>query len=139
MSSGDYLRYLRALKGGPDLITVSQETGVPTNLLRELEQRYRPVGDEATLEKLAQYYEVPAQELCWRHQWSRKALSHSLDAAQQNGTPIQLNLRTGQTFRGKVVWWDLGAVLLELEDGGQVVVQRHMVETWDPRVEPEET
>ncbi|HEY64092.1 MAG TPA: hypothetical protein G4O02_05920 [Caldilineae bacterium] len=135
MSSGDYLRYLRALKGGPDLFTVSEGSGVPSNVLREMEQRYRAVGDEETLEKLAQYYEVPVEELKWRHEWSRKALSIALDIACVEGVPIQLNLRTGQSFRGKVVWWDLGATLLELEDGSQVVVQRHMVDTWEPRLE----
>ena len=136
MSSGDYLRYLRALKGGPDLITVSRETGIPTNLLREIEQRYRPIGDKETLEKLARYYGISPEELYWRHEWSRKALSWSLETARQSDTPIQLNLRTGQSFRGRVRWWDLGATLLELEDGRQVVIQRHMVETWEPRVEP---
>ncbi len=135
MSSGDYLRYLRALKGGPDLFTVSEGSGVPPGTLREIEQRYRAVGDEETLEKLAQYYDVPVEELRWRHGWSRKALSLALDVAQAEDVPIQLNLRTGQSLRGKVVWWDLGATLLETDDGDQVVVQRHMVDTWEPRLE----
>ncbi|MCD6290829.1 MAG: hypothetical protein J7M34_10035 [Anaerolineae bacterium] len=138
MSSGDYLRYLRALKGGPDLLTVSAGSGVPTKVLRELEQRYRAVGDEEVLDKLAQYYGVPAEELRWRHEWSRKALSIALDIAQERGVPIRLNLRTGQSFQGLVVWWDLGATLLEMKDGTRVVVQRHMVDTWEPRLDATE-
>ncbi len=133
MSTGDYLRYLRALKGGPDLITVSQGSGVSSHVLREMEQRYRHVGDDATIEKLAQYYGVPAEELRWRRIWSRKELSKALETAQQQRIPLQVNLRTGQTLRGQVIWWDLGAALLELDDGHQVVVQRHMVDTWEPR------
>jgi sRNA-binding regulator protein Hfq len=102
-------------------------------VLREIEQRYRSVGNDATIEKLAQYYDVPADELRWRQAWSRKGLSKALAAAQQQRIPLQVNLRTGQSLRGQVVWWDLGAALLELGDGRQVVVQRHMVDTWEPR------
>ncbi|MCS7221209.1 MAG: hypothetical protein RML36_11685 [Anaerolineae bacterium] len=135
MSSGDYLRYLRALKGGPDLITVGQESGVAPHVLREIEQRYRPIGDQETLTKLAHYYGVPPEELIWRHEWSRKSLSRALEAAQQQDYPLRVHLRTGEAFQGKVIWWDLGAVLLELEDGRQLVVQRHIIETWDPRAD----
>jgi sRNA-binding regulator protein Hfq len=135
MSSGDYLRYLRALKGGPDLITVGQGSGVAPRVLREIEQRYRPIGDREILTKLAHYYGVPPEELIWRHEWSRKSLSNALEAAQQQNYPLRVNLRTGESFQGKVIWWDLGALLLELEDGRQLVVQRHMVETWEPRAD----
>ncbi|GAB4568947.1 MAG: hypothetical protein Kow0047_22010 [Anaerolineae bacterium] len=138
MSSGDYVRYLRALRGGPDLFTVSAESGVPSKAIRELEQRYRPVGDEETLRKLAQYYQVPEDELLWRHAWSRKKLTYALHRAQTTQKPIELNLRSGETFVGHVVWWDLGAALLRLEDGREVVIQRHMVDTWSPSPEPAE-
>ena len=111
MSSGDYLRYLRARKGGPDLITVNAATGVPSLTLRELEQRYRIVGDDESLAKLAEYYGIPTEELLWRQRWSRKALSAALVAAQRQDIAIEVNLRSGQTFRGKVDWWDLGAAL----------------------------
>jgi len=138
MSSGDYLRFLRGRKGGPDLATVSAASGVPNSLLREIEQRYRRVGDAEALTRLAAYYEVPPEELLWRHEWPRKGLTAALYAAQRDHTPIRLFLRTGQTLEGKVVWWDLGATLIETEDGQQKVVQRHMVDRWDPRVEWEE-
>ncbi|MBC8449891.1 MAG: RNA chaperone Hfq, partial [Chloroflexi bacterium] len=70
-------------------------------------------------------------ELRWRYDWPRKALSAALVAAREEGHPIRLHLRTGESFEGHVEWWDLGAVLLTLADGGQVVVQRHVVETWE--------
>lgn len=138
MSSGDYLRFLRGRKGGPDLATVSAASGVPSGLLREIEQRYRQVGDAETLTRLAAYYEVPPEELLWRHEWPRKGLTAALYAAQRDRTPIRLFLRTGQTLEGKVIWWDLGATLIETAEGQQKVVQRHMVDRWDPRVEWEE-
>lgn len=138
MSSGDYLRFLRGRKGGPDLATVSAASGVPSGLLREIEQRYRQVGDAETLTRLAAYYDVPPEELLWRHEWPRKGLTAALYAAQRDHTPIRLFLRTGQMLEGKVVWWDLGATLIETAEGQQKVVQRHMVDKWDPRVEWEE-
>lgn len=131
MSLGDYLRYLRALKGGPTPWDIQEATGVPSGLYRQMEQRYRAVGDEETLVKLAAYFEVPVEELRWRYDWPRKSLSAALVEAQEEGRPIRLHLRTGESFEGRVEWWDLGATLLTLADGEQVVIQRHVVETWE--------
>jgi hypothetical protein len=39
-------------------------------------------------------------------------------------------MRSGQTLTGKVQWSDLGAALLQLANGQEVVVQRHMVDRW---------
>lgn len=131
MSLGDYLRYLRALRGGPTPWEIAEATGVPSSIYRQMEQRYRAVGDEETLVRLAAYFQVPVEELRWRFAWPRKALSAALVAAQEESRPIRLHLRTGESFAGRVEWWDLGAVLLTLADGEQVVVQRHVVETWE--------
>lgn len=131
MSLADYLRILRAMKGGPTPWEIEEATGVPSGLYRQMEQRYRAVGDEETLLKLAAYFEVPVEELRWRYDWPRKALSKALVEAQEEGRPIRLHLRTGESFEGRVEWWDLGATLLTLADGEQVVVQRHVVETWE--------
>jgi len=131
VSLGDYLRYLRALKGGPTPWDIQEATGVPSGLYRQMEQRYRAVGDEETLVKLAAYFEVPVEELRWRYDWPRKSLSAALVEAQEEGRPIRLHLRTGESFEGRVEWWDLGATLLTLADGEQVVIQRHVVETWE--------
>jgi hypothetical protein len=132
MSLGDYLRYLRAVKGGPTPWDIEKATGVPSGHYRQIEQRYRAVGDDEALVKLAAYYEVPLAELTWRREKSRKALSAILIRAQQTGASIRLQLRMPPlTFSGKVLWWDLGATLLELDDGsGQVVVQRCLVDDW---------
>ncbi len=132
MSLGDYVRYLRAMKGGPDYRIIEAATGVPCRTMREIEQRYRRVGEnDEDLQKLADYFGVPVEELTWRREKWRKLLSEALYTAQTEGRPIRLILRDGPTFEGRVLWWDLGATELELSDeGGRVVVQRHAVDDW---------
>lgn len=133
MSLGDYLRYLRAVKGGPTPWDIQEATGVLPNDYRQMEQRYRAIGSDEDLGRLAAYYRVPTEELLWRREKSRKALSLALAQAQQTGASIRLQLRTPSvSFCGKVCWWDLGAALIEPDDGsGQVVVQRCMVDDWE--------
>jgi transcriptional regulator with XRE-family HTH domain len=132
MSLGDYARYLRALKGGPDFLTIEEATGVPTRAIREIEQRYRRVGEnDDDLQKLADYFGVPVEELIWRREKWRKLLSEALYTAQTEKRPIRLILRDGPTLEGQVLWWDLGAAELELaEKGACLVVQRHAVDDW---------
>ncbi len=139
MSLGDMLRLLRARKGGItplDIETALPE--LPKGLYRQMEQRYRAVGDDASIALLADFYGVPFEDLRWRLDWPRKALSRALVHALQHGTPITLHLWNGQTVTGLVKWWDLGALELETPEGA-MVIQRHAVERWDPRApEPEE-
>lgn len=130
MSTGDYLRYLRAVKGGPTPQDVEEATGVKAGDYRQMEQRYRAMGSEEELASLAAYYQVPAEELISRVPWTRKALSAALVEAVEQDAPIHLELRSGHTLTGKVQWSDLGSALLLQEDGRELVVQRHMVERW---------
>ena len=132
MSLGDYVRYLRAMKGGPDYRTIQAASGVAVRTMREMEQRYRRVGEnDDDLQKLADYFGVPVAALTWRREKWRKQLSEALYTAQNEGRPIRLILREGPTFEGRVLWWDLGATELELSDtDGRVVVQRHAVDDW---------
>lgn len=131
MSTGDYVRYLRAVKGGPTPLDIQEATGVPSGTYRQLEQRYREIGDEEDLRKLADYFGVPAEELLERSTWTRKDLSRALVEAREMQRPIQLRLRNGETISGQVKWSDLGAALLQLQDGREVVVQRHFVDRWE--------
>ena len=130
MSLGDYVRYLRALKGGPTPWQIEEVTGIPSGVYRQIEQRYRAVGEDDTLERLAVYYQVPLEDLTWRYAWSRKALNATLASTQENGTPISLELRSGEVVSGQVSWWDLGAIAVTEADGQLVVVQRHIVDRW---------
>lgn len=131
MSAGDYLRYLRALKGGPTPAEIEQATGVPASVYRQIEQRYRAVGTEEELTKLAEYFGVDPKEVLDRQPWARKDLSAFLVDAEEQGQPVRFYLRTGEVLTGQVRWSDLGAALLELEDGRQLVVQRHMIDRWE--------
>lgn len=131
MSTGDYVRQLRAIKGGPTPLEIEQATGLTPGVYRQMEQRYRAVGSDEDLAKLAEYFEVPVEEFASRQEWTRKALSAALVEAIEQDCPIRLALRNGDNLTGKVIWSDLGAALVELEDGRQVVVQRHIVDRWE--------
>ncbi len=98
-----------------------------------MEQRYRAVGDEESIDILATYYGVPVEDLRWRLGWPRKALSRALVESVRANAPITLYLWNGQQLSGTVKWWDLGAVGLETDNEHPVVIQRHAVERWDPR------
>jgi len=136
MSLGDYVRFLRAMKGGVTPWEMAEETDIPAGEYRQIEQRYREVATDETVEKLARYFDVPVEELLWRREWSRKRLSADLDRATRNSRQIHLTMHTGECLSGWVEWFDLGAALLRPADGsGEIVVQRHMVEKWE--LEPE--
>ncbi len=133
MSLGDYLRLLRARRGGLTPWDIEAVISLPKGLYRQMEQRYRAVGDDDTIRLLADFYGVPFDDLRWRLDWPRKALSRALLAATASNQPITLYLRTGETVTGVVNWWDLGAVELSMAEGGPLVVQRHAVDRWEPR------
>lgn len=130
MSVGDYVRFQRALKGGPTPWAVEEATGVDADTYREIEQRYRTLGTDEELTTLAQYFGVPEQELVDRREWGRRRLSAELVDAREQDRRISLYLRTGDTVTGKVRWSDLGALLLKQENGHEIVIQRHAVERW---------
>ncbi len=139
MSLGDYLRLLRARRGGITPWEIEAATNLPKGIYRQIEQRYRRVGDDEVIRVLADFYEIPFEELRWRLDWPRKALSHTLAQAKEEGTRITLHLWDGSQIAGTVLDWDLGAAQLEVDGLGPVVVQRHAVEQWEPRTElPEE-
>lgn len=131
MSLGDYVRFLRALKGGPTPWQIETDTGIAPGIYRQIEQRYRSIGDEQLLEKMAVYFGVAAEELRWRQHWPRKGLTAALVDAQESGQPLTLVLRNSETLTGAVQWWDLGAVEIRQADGVLLVVQRHMVDRWE--------
>ena len=133
MSLGDKLRILRAQHGGVTPAEIEAALPeLPKGVYRYMEQRYRAVGDDATIGMLAGYFDVPFDELRWRLDWPRKELNRALVHAVNEDLPIALHLSDGEVVTGKVKWWDLGACEISTA-GGDVVVQRHAVERWDPR------
>lgn len=131
MTLGDELRLLRAQAGGPTPLEIAEETGVEAGLYCQLEQRYREMGDDETLEKLASYFGCDPEMLKTARSRSRKALSQHLAEVVRNEQPVELSLRTGDVLTGRVIAWDLGTVGLDPDDGGPpIVVQRHAVIDW---------
>ncbi len=131
MSLGDELRYLRAKAGGPTPLEIAEATDIDAGLYCQLEQRYREMGDDETVEELAVYFDCDPDMLKRARSRSRKALSQYLNTAQESGEQIQLHLRTGDILSGHLAWWDLGTVGLTPEAGGPItIVQRHAVIDW---------
>ena len=133
MSLGDYLRYQRAMRAGMDTNTLAAALGVErVRDLNEIEQRYRQMGDDDLLEKLAAYLNVPVDELKWHRARYRKKLSAFCQSAFESGSPVILHLRVGESFQGHVKEWDLACIALEPLDGGELlVIQRHAVVDWE--------
>jgi hypothetical protein len=133
MSLGDYVRYLRARRGGISTRDVMQCAGISElRALREIEQRYREIGDDETLEKLAKFFEVPVYELRWHRSRSRKALSGFVDQAMDAKQLVRFKLRTGETLTGRIKGWDLGCIGLTLAEGSELlIIQRHMIVDWE--------
>jgi transcriptional regulator with XRE-family HTH domain len=131
MSLGDELRLLRAKAGGPTPFEIEEATGIDPGLYRQLEQRYREMGNDQTVEKLAAYFGCDAAALKRARGRSRKALSQHLHDAQTSGATVNLQLRSGELLRGRVTSWDLGCIGLAPMTGGPlIVVQRHAVVDW---------
>jgi hypothetical protein len=133
MSLGDHLRFLRALDGGVDTRTIAEAIGIERPWpINEIEVRYREVGDDDLVAKLADYYDRPVGELLWHRARSRKKLTQDLADAIRDDRTVKLVLRSGATLEGRAVWWDLGAVGLALPDQVEItVVQRHAVVDWE--------
>ncbi|GEM_PF-477057 len=134
MSLGDYLRLLRAKRQGITPWEIEAATELPKGLYRQLEQRYRAMGDDDVIRMLADFYGVPFAELRWRFDWPRKALSRTLMAMSLRQEPLTLHLWNGQVVTGTVMWWDLGALALDVGAEEPLIVQRHAVERWSPRL-----
>jgi len=121
------------MHGGESTADIAKAIGIPTPWpINEVEQRYREVGSDELVAKLAEYYGVPVEDLLWRRKLSRKKLSEFLEETSKSGQKARLLLRTGERMEGTVQWFDLGAAALDLADGsGQVIVQRHIIDNWE--------
>jgi len=133
VSLGDELRYLRAFRGGGNLGEIEEEIGLEPGALRQMEQRYRRVGeDDEDLAKIAAYYGATLERLQWHRERYRKALSAYLHGAMESEESVRLELRTGETLSGKVQGWDLGSFGLKVGEGEPLLlVQRHAVLDWE--------
>ena len=131
MSLSDQLRFWRAQRGGHDHAAFAAAYGSEAaHQLHLIEMRQRDISDDAILEKIAAFYQVPREEVQWHRQRSRKALSHYLLDSQLAATSVTLRLRTDEVVTGEISGWDLAAVGLKQPNGSLLVVQRHAVIDW---------
>ncbi len=130
MSLGDHLRYLRAL-AEVDPAKIAEAQGITSlSSLSTAEVRYRPVEDDALVQKLADFYDRPVEEFRWHNARARKYLTFYVERALRAGESIQLTLRGGKDLHGRPEWWDLATIGLRDEAGRLLVVQRHAVIDW---------
>jgi hypothetical protein len=134
MSLSDYIRYLRAAKGGLTPWEIAELSGVPARDVHLIEVKHRRMGDDETLAKLAVFFEVPVEELTGRREAYRKRLTEFLDEVEHNATPIMLKLESSEELTGAVAWYSREAVALRATDGDEesdlCVVQRGWVADW---------
>ncbi len=139
MSLSDYLKYLRATRGGVTPWEIAEGAGVPAAEVHLIEVKHRRVGeDDAILARLAAYFHVPVEELTTRREVYRKLLTSFLDESKQNSSEVALKLESGEELIGTVAWYSREAVALSpsTDDTVEVgavdpyVVQRSWIAGW---------
>jgi len=139
MSLSDYIKYLRAVKGGVTPWEIAEASGVPASEVHLIEVKHRRVGeDDETLSKLAGYFGVPVEELAGRRDSYRKMLTRFLEEHQGKESPVTLTLESGEEVSGSVDWFSREAVALvpgnssdtEGETESPYIVQRGWVANW---------
>lgn len=135
MSLSDYLKHLRAEKGGITPWEIAEASGVPAAEVHLLEVKHRRVGEnDESLAKLANYFGVPVEEFTGRREQYRKLLTQFLEESVQNSNAITLKLESGEELTGKVEWYSREALALNPQAGdteeAPYIVQRSWVATW---------
>lgn len=142
MSLSDHIKYLRAVKGGLTPWEIAEGSGVSAREIHLIEVKHRLVGEnDAVLQRLADYFEIPLDELTSRRGAFRKLLTGFLEEAQQQGAPVVLKLEGGEEVQGKVGWYGREAVAIAPETGGgdthPYIVQRAYIADWRRADSPE--
>jgi hypothetical protein len=136
MSLSDYIKYLRAVKGGLTPWEIAEGSGVPAREIHLIEVKHRRMGeDDQVLEKLAAFFGVPAGDLTGRREAYRKRLTFFLEDCHQNENSVVLRLENGEEVRGTVDWYSREAVALKPEGDAEeesypYIVQRGYVADW---------
>ncbi|HEY0072156.1 MAG TPA: helix-turn-helix transcriptional regulator [Chloroflexia bacterium] len=139
MSLSDYIKYLRAVKGGVTPWEIAEASGVPASEVHLIEVKHRRVGDDdETLAKLSDYFGVPLEELTSRRESYRKMLTQFLEESQRKEGRVTLTLESGEEVSGRIQWYSREAVALvpggdegNPADGADpYIVQRGWVASW---------
>lgn len=136
MSLSDYIKYLRAVKGGVTPWEISEASGVPASEVHLIEVKHRRVGDDdETLSRLADYFGVPLEEFTGRRDNYRKLLTQFLEESQRKESTVTLIMEGGEPVSGKIDWFSREAIALVpgSDDSGEedpYIVQRGWVAGW---------
>jgi len=134
MSLSDYVKLMRAVKGGVTPWEIAEATGIPSKEVHLLEVKHRRMGeDDAMLEKLAGYFEVPVDDLARRRDQFRKRLTSFAVERQRTQEHVTFELETGESFSGVIVWFAREAIAVQPDGGPEdvpVVLQRAMIADW---------
>ena len=134
MSLSDYLKFLRAAKGGVTPWEIADATGLSSKDVHLLEVKHRRMGeDEAMLTKLAEYFEVPVTAFTDRRDHFRKRFTGFVADRQRSQETVTLRLESGQELTGTIAWFAREAVALAPEGGDPetpLVIQRAVVAEW---------
>jgi transcriptional regulator with XRE-family HTH domain len=145
MSLSDYIKYQRAVKGGLTPWEIAEGSGVPSRDVHLLEVKHRRMGeDDATLQKLADYFGVGVDELTGRREAYRKRLVAFLEECIREERAVTLKLESGEEVEGVPVWYSREATALRTEGategaeaGDLCIVQRAWVADWKVGGAPE--
>jgi len=134
MSLSDYVKLMRATKGGVTPWEIAEGTGLASKDVHLLEVKHRRMGeDDAMLTKLAAYFEVPVEALTSRRDNFRKRLTAFLAERQRTQDAVTLVLESGEELHGTVAWFAREAFALD-PTGGEpdlpLIVQRAIVAEW---------
>lgn len=139
MSLSDYIKYLRAVKGGVTPWEIAEASGVPASEVHLIEVKHRRVGeDDETLSKLAGYFGVPLEDLTSRRDSYRKMLTGFLEEHQGKESQVLLTLESGEEVSGRIDWFSREAIALVPGTGAEsegdtsdpYIVQRGWVASW---------
>src|SRR4051794_249280 len=135
MSLSDHIKYLRAVKGGLTPWEIAEGSGVAAREIHLLEVKHRLVGEnDAVLQRIADFFEVPLEEFSSRRGAFRKRLTAFLEESQEDSAPITLKLESGEEITGKIDWYGREAIAVVPGDTGEVthpyIIQRAYVADW---------
>ena len=134
MSLSDYMKFMRATKGGVTPWEIADATGLSSKDVHLLEVKHRRMGeDDAMLARLAEYFEVPVDDLVKRRDNFRKRLTGFVADRQRTQEPVVLVLESGEELHGTITWFGREAVALNLtgeDPETPLVVQRAVVAEW---------
>jgi transcriptional regulator with XRE-family HTH domain len=131
MTLSDLLALLRARKGGVFYSDVAEAVEISTLRLVRAERTFTvPDLSPEEINRLAEYFGVPASQLRDAQRQARGDLTSYLAQQEKEKAPARLRLLEDLTVSGPVEWRDRHAVALRQPDETVLVVYRTSVESW---------